>query len=106
MNIERNPLTGQPLQPGQTLVSGPLFTGPRVTVVWRDAPGTWPHWITSVNGVPTDDGTIPGGTWDGTRAGLPGITVTGNRSLLFQALLLILTLAAIGVVVRAVRGRK
>lgn len=106
MNIERNPLTGQPLEPGQTLVSGPWHTGPRVTIVWRDAPGTWPYWITSVNGVPTDNGTIPGGTWDGGATGLPDLTATGNRSLLFQALLLVFALAVAGAIVRMVRGRK
>jgi len=57
-----NPLDGTTLKPGQVLVTGPDYTGPRKTVIDKNNPPSWPAWITAVNGVPVDTG-APGGTF-------------------------------------------
>lgn len=69
-----NPLDGNPLQPNQTVVTGPAYTGPRQTVVDVSNPSSWPPWIVAVNGQPTDTGAA-GGTF--TPQILPEISVTG-----------------------------
>lgn len=75
---ERNPLTGEWLEAGQSLVTGPQATGPRVSVVQPAQPTTWPPWITAnASGVPVDSGTVTGGTWDGSGAqSLPDVVTT------------------------------
>lgn len=75
-----NPLNQRPLLPWQRLVMGPASTGPRVTVVDLTAPEGWMPWITRDSaGNPTDTGTTPGGTWDGSGSQhLPDLVVTGQ----------------------------
>lgn len=89
-----NPLTGLPLAAGQILVTGPLATGPRQTVVSVARPGSWPPWITAgPDGSPVDLGTTVGGTWDGSGAyTLPEVSTTVPRDWLPWALLALLGL--------------
>ncbi len=76
-----NPLDGQPLQAGQALVTGPAFTGPRVSVVWLDRRIPWPRWISAdAQGYPEDLGTTTGGTWSGGAQSLPPLTTTAMPS--------------------------
>lgn len=101
-----NPLTGEPLQPGQTLVTGPPYTGPRQTVVWLARPETWPRWIEmGPLGVPFDRGTIAGGTWDGRRGvqTLPDVTVTEPRRIPW---IVVAVLAVFGLAMYQGRGTR
>lgn len=93
-----NPLSGLPLRPGQALVIGPDYTGPRKTVVNLMDPLSWPKWITSYNGEPRDDGSIAGGTWSGPQQ-LATVQVTARRGWLW----LVVGILAVAFAVRATR---
>jgi hypothetical protein len=67
-------------QPGYVRVVGPLWTGPRITIVHFADPASWPRWIQDDgDGQPVDDGSMAGGTWSGGVQSLPELSTTVER---------------------------
>jgi hypothetical protein len=94
-----HPWTGLPLESWQTLVIGPDFTGPRVTVVDVRSGARLEPWIERVD-VPIRSGVNvttfadtgePGGTYQPQQ--LPDLVATSEQ---WPALLVVVALAAIG----------
>ena len=101
--MDVHPLTGQPLESWQRLVTGPVETGYRVTVVDTRPGATLPPWVNRLE-LPIGDGATvtifvdtgaAGGTYEGPQQ-LPELVVTERRTTSLGELVLLAILTFLG----------